>query len=61
MIVIPRTSGESVVIADDIVVTVVDVEGDTVHLSIDYPPDVSVCKRKDAEHDEQSHQSSALS
>lgn len=61
MIVIPRTSGKSVVIADDIVVTIVDVEGATVHLSIDCPPDVSICKQKDAEHDEQSHQVSALS
>jgi len=61
MIVIPRISGESVVIAGNIVVTVVNVEDDTVHLSIDYPPDVSVSTCEDSVENHQPREMAALS
>ena len=61
MIVIPRISGESVVIAGNIVVTVVNVEDDTVHLSIDYPPDVSVNTCEDSVESHQPREMAALS
>ena len=39
MIVIPREEGEGVMIGDDVVVTVVEIRGDTVRLAIEYPED----------------------
>ena len=42
MIVIPRKAGESIVISDNIVVTVIEVRGDRVRLGIEYSPEVSV-------------------
>ena len=46
MFIIPRKKGESVVIGDDIIVTVVEIQGDRVRLSIKYPPDVPVHRRE---------------
>jgi len=46
MIVIPRRVGESVVIGDKITVTVVEIQGDTVRLGIEHPPDVTVHRRE---------------
>ena len=46
MFIIPRKKGESVVIGDDIIVTVVEIRGDKVRLSIDYPPEVPVHRRE---------------
>ena len=37
MIVIPRKKGESVVIGDDIILTVIEVRGDNVRLGIEHP------------------------
>ncbi len=37
MIVIPRKQGESVVIGDDIILTVIEVRGDEVRLAVEYP------------------------
>jgi carbon storage regulator len=42
MLIIPRSKNQSVVISDDIIVNVVEVEGDEVQLSIEYPEGVSV-------------------
>jgi carbon storage regulator len=42
MLVIPRRKNQSIVISDSIIVNVVEVEGDEVQLSIDYPEGVSV-------------------
>jgi carbon storage regulator len=42
MLVLSRRLGESVVISDDITITVVDIRGDKVRLGIDAPLDVSV-------------------
>lgn len=42
MIIIPREEGESVLIGDDVVVTVVEIRDDGVLLAIDHPDDVAV-------------------
>jgi carbon storage regulator len=46
MFVIPRKKGESVVIGDDIILTVVEIRGDKVRLGVEYPPDVPVHRRE---------------
>ncbi|MEJ5944081.1 carbon storage regulator CsrA [Pseudokineococcus basanitobsidens] len=42
MLVLTRRAGESIVIGDDVVVTVVEVRGDVVRLGIDAPRSVQV-------------------
>jgi carbon storage regulator len=42
MLVIPRSKNQSIVISDNIIVNVVEVEGDEVRLSIECPEGVSV-------------------
>jgi carbon storage regulator len=42
VIVIPRKNGESVVIGDDIILTVIEVRGDKVRLGVEHPKGVSV-------------------
>ena len=42
MLIIPRSKNQSIVISDNIIVNVVEVEGDEVRLSIEYPEGVSV-------------------
>ena len=42
MLVLSRRVGESVAIGDDIIVTILDVRGDTVRVGIDAPRSVSV-------------------
>ena len=42
MIVIPRKNGESVVIGDDIILTVIEVRGDKVRLGVEHPKGVTV-------------------
>lgn len=46
MIVIPRKVGESIIINDEIIVTVIEIRGDKVRLAIDCPPQVPVHKRE---------------
>jgi carbon storage regulator len=46
VIVIRRKKGESVIISDDIVLTVIDVRGDKVRLGIEHPRDVTVHRRE---------------
>ncbi len=46
MLVLSRKKNESIVIRDDIVVTVVEVRGDKVRLGIDAPKDVPVHRRE---------------
>ena len=46
MIVIPRAKGESVVISDDIILTVIEVRGDKVRLGIEHPKGVTVHRRE---------------
>ena len=46
MLVLSRKNGESIIICDNIVVTVVDVRGDKVRLGIEAPRDVPVHRRE---------------
>jgi carbon storage regulator len=46
MLVIPREKGQSVVIGDDIILTVVEIKEDRVRLAIDHPPDATVHRRE---------------
>ncbi len=46
MIVIPRIKGESVVIGDNIIVTILDIQGDTVRISVETPPGIRVEPRE---------------
>ena len=46
MIVFPRKKGESVVLSDDIIVTVIEVRGDKVRLGIERPNGVTVARRE---------------
>jgi len=46
MLVLSRKKNESIVIRDDIVITVVDVRGDKVRLGIEAPKDVPVQRRE---------------
>ena len=46
MLVLTRRIGETVRIADDILVTIVDVKGNQVRLGIDAPADVSVLREE---------------
>ena len=46
MIVIPRKKGESVVISDDVILTVIEVRGDKVRLGIEHPKGVTVHRRE---------------
>jgi carbon storage regulator len=46
MIVISRQKDESIVIRDDIVVTIVEIRGDKVRLGIDAPEEVPVHRRE---------------
>jgi carbon storage regulator len=46
VIVIPRKKGESVVISDDIILTVIEVQGDKVRLGIEHPEGVTIHRRE---------------
>jgi carbon storage regulator len=46
MLVLSRRVGDSVVIGDDIVVTVLDIRGDVVRIGIDAPRDVAVRRQE---------------
>jgi carbon storage regulator len=46
VIVITREKGESVVISDDIILTVIEVRGDKVRLGIEHPKGVAVHRRE---------------
>ena len=46
MLVIPRKSAESIVIGDNIILTIIEVQDDEVRLAIEYPPGVTVQRRE---------------
>ncbi len=46
MLYLTRKIGESIVINDDIEITVVDVRGKSIKLGLTFPPDVSVYRRE---------------
>ena len=47
VITIPRKKGESIVIGDSIILTIVEIDDDEVRISIEHPPEVTV-ERLDA-------------
>ena len=47
MITIPRKKGESIVIGDSIILTIIEIDDDEVRISIEYPPEVTI-QRLDA-------------
>ena len=49
MFVIPRKQGESVVIGDNIILTVIEVQGDEVRLRVEHPTGGSVHRREEYE------------
>lgn len=46
MLVLSRQRDESVIIGDDVVITIVDVRGDKVRLGIDAPTEIPVHRRE---------------
>ncbi|GIW94979.1 MAG: hypothetical protein KatS3mg110_3020 [Pirellulaceae bacterium] len=46
MLVLSRHRDESIIIGDDIIITVVDIRGDKVRLGIQAPPDVPVHRKE---------------
>ena len=62
MLVLSRHRDESIMIGDDIVITVVDVRGDKVRLGIDAPTDIPVHRQEvyDAIQRERQQDSSAV-
>ncbi len=46
MLVLSRTRDESIIIGDNVVVTVVDIRGDKVKLGIEAPQDITVHRRE---------------
>lgn len=46
MLVLSRGRGESIIIGDDIVITIVDIRGDKVRLGINAPTEISVHRQE---------------
>jgi carbon storage regulator len=46
MLVLSRQRDESIIIGDNVQITVVDIRGDKVRLGIDAPPDISVHRKE---------------
>jgi len=46
MFVIPRKTGESIVLGDDITIRVIEIRGDKVRLGIEHPVEVPVHRRE---------------
>ncbi len=46
MIIIPRNKGKSVVIGDDIILTVIEIKGDKVRFGVEHPKEVTVHRRE---------------
>lgn len=46
MLVLSRKKGESLVIGDDVIVTITDIEGGRVRIGVDAPREVSVHRRE---------------
>ena len=46
MLVLNRKKGESIIISDDIVVQIIDIQGDNIKLGIDAPREVSVLRKE---------------
>jgi carbon storage regulator len=46
MLVLSRKPGETIVVGDDIIVTVVSINGNRIKLGIEAPPEVSIKRRE---------------
>ena len=61
MLVLSRRRNESIVISDNIIVTIVDVRGDKVRLGIDAPTEIPVRRRELYEAIQKENQRSSMS
>ncbi|HJN67562.1 MAG: carbon storage regulator CsrA [Pirellulales bacterium] len=61
MLVLSRRRNESIVISDNIIVTIVDVRGDKVRLGIDAPTEIPVHRRELYEAIQKENQRSSMS
>ena len=61
MLVLSRRRNESIVISDNIIVTIVDVRGDKVRLGIDAPTEIPVHRREIYEAIQKENQRSSIS
>ncbi|MGF9699795.1 carbon storage regulator CsrA [Paenibacillus sp. MABNR03] len=60
MLVLTRKKGESIVISDDIVLTVLSVDGENVKLGIAAPRDIDIYRKEVLEAIEQNNQNAAM-
>ncbi|QOS81409.1 carbon storage regulator CsrA [Paenibacillus sp. JNUCC31] len=60
MLVLTRKKGESIVISDDIVLTVLSVDGENVKLGITAPRDIDIYRKEVLEAIEQNNQNAAM-
>ncbi|SEO66397.1 carbon storage regulator CsrA [Paenibacillus sp. OK076] len=60
MLVLTRKKGESIVISDDIVLTVLSVEGENVKLGIRAPRDIDIYRKEVLDAIEQNNQNAAM-
>ncbi|MEK5025608.1 MULTISPECIES: carbon storage regulator CsrA [unclassified Paenibacillus] len=60
MLVLTRRKGESIVIQNDIVITVLSVEGDVVKVGISAPRDIDIYRKEIFEAIQQNNQSAAM-
>ncbi|WP_342415758.1 carbon storage regulator CsrA [Paenibacillus sp. FSL R10-2782] len=60
MLVLTRKKGESIVIQNDIVVTVLSVEGDTVKIGISAPKDIDIYRKEVFEAIQQNNQCAVM-
>jgi carbon storage regulator len=61
MLVLSRQRDESIIIGDDVVITIVDVRGDKVRLGIDAPTEIPVHRREVYEAIQRENQRSSTS
>lgn len=59
MLTLSRREGESIVIGDDVTVTVTEVRGNQVRIGIDAPSDVEIVREELNENDESTHDEGA--
>lgn len=60
MLVLTRKKGESIVISDDIVLTVLSVDGEHVKLGIEAPRDIDIYRKEVLDAIEQNNQNAAM-
>ncbi|MBM6384370.1 MAG: carbon storage regulator CsrA [Paenibacillus sp.] len=60
MLVLTRKKGESIVISDDIVLTVLSVDGENVKLGITAPRDIDIYRKEVLDAIEQNNQNAAM-